>query len=203
MSGAQRYELVLGEKFAQDLMRLAADARSDPSKVFLRQQVMKEMRALAAGASDGHHPLGYESGKGDLRDCVTSYVQSDPQQKADHRLVFREMPPAGPGQLPRRELLAVKPRQGSGNIYEHVCARLNRHPHDRQPGLNAFGDRPAGSGGNQAQRKAELDAMRLVAHTYAGQQPLATSRPLDPASFGSRGAKPQVTGPAKGTGKDL
>jgi len=117
--------------------------------------------------------------------------------------VFRELPPAGPGQLPRRELLAVKPRQGSGNIYDHVCARLNRHPHDRQPGLNAFGDRPAGSGGNQAQRKAELDAMRLVAHTYAGQQPLATSRPLDPASFGSRGANPQVTGPAKGTGKDL
>jgi hypothetical protein len=117
---------------------------------------------------------------------VTAYVQSDPQKKADHRLVFRESGPATPGGQPRRELLAIKPRQGSGNIYEHACARLNRHPNDRQPGLNRFGDRAASSGGNQAQRQAELDAKRAVAQAWAGQQPLSSSRPLDPAQFGGR-----------------
>ncbi len=202
MSG-QQYELVVGDGFARDLMRIAADARADPSKVFLRQQVLKEMRELASGKSNGYHALGYEAGKGDLRDCVTSYVQSDGQKQADHRLVFREMPPAGPGLPPRRELLAIKPRHGSNGIYAHVCARLNRHANDRQPGLNAFGDRPAGSGGNEKQRHEELDAKRLVAHTYAGQVPLATSRPLDPAAFGARGSGSQPTSPSKGTGKHL
>jgi hypothetical protein len=142
-----RYELVLNEKFEQDLKRLAADAR------------------------------------------------------ADYRLVFREMPPERPGGPPRRELLAVKPRQGSNGIYAHACARLERHPNDRQPGLNTFGDRPAGSGGNQAQRQAELDEMRAIAHAYAGQQPLATSRPLDPAQFGARGAR-APSGQEKASGKD-
>ncbi|MFI5697563.1 hypothetical protein ACIA58_37240 [Kribbella sp. NPDC051586] len=146
------------------------------------------MEELAVQTSDGRHALGYESGKGDLRDCVTAYLQSDPQQKADYRLVFREMPPAEPGGLPRRELLAVKPRQGAGNIYEHTCARLNRNLHDRQPGLNAFGDRMPGLKQNQAQRRAELDANRAIAHAFPGQVPLATSRPLSAAQFGVRRA---------------
>jgi len=199
-----RYELLI-EEFAMDFRRLTAAAEKAPGgpEDRLRRNVLREMDALAAARSDGHHPLGYESGKGDLRDCVTSYVQSDPQKKADHRLAFREMPPAGPGLPPRRELLAIKPRQGSNGIYAHVSARLNRHPNDRQPGLNAFGDRPAGSGGNQAQRQAELDAKRLVAHTYAGQVPLTTSRPLDPAAFGARGSGSQASSPSRGTGKNL
>src|SRR4051794_14105956 len=142
------------------------------------------MKQLAVGTTDGRHALGYESGKGDLRDCVTAYLQSDPQQKADYRLVFREMPPAEPGSLPRRELLAVKPRQGSGNIYEHTCARLNRNLHDRQPGLNAFGDRMPSLKQNQAQRQAELDANRAIAHAFAGQVPLATSRRLATSGLG-------------------
>jgi hypothetical protein len=115
---------------------------------------------------------------------VTAYVQSHPEQKADHRLVFREIGQASPGEQPRRELLAIKPRLGIGNIYEHACARLNRHLADRQPGLNRFGDRPAFPGGNQARRQAELDAMRAVAHAWAGQEPLASSQPLDAAHFG-------------------
>jgi hypothetical protein len=161
----------------------------------LYRETLREIEKLRTGDSDGHHPLGYESGKGDLRDCVTAYVQSDPQKKADHRLVFREIGPAAPGGQPRRELLAIKPRQGSGNIYEHTCARLNRHPADRQPGLNRFGDRAASSGGNQAQRKAELDTMRAVAQASAGQQPLSTSRPLGAAEFGRRG-QTTSTGPS-------
>lgn len=195
-----KYEIVLGERFAQDLQRLAADARRDPSGrgAHLRKQVLSQIKDLAEGKTDGHHPLGYEAGKGDLRDCVTAYVQSDPQKKADHRLVFRESGPATPGGQPRRELLAIKPRQGSGNIYEHACARLNRHPNDRQPGLNRFGDRPASSGGNQAQRQAELDAKRAVAQAWAGQQPLSSSRPLDPAQFGGR-RQTTSAGPSRST----
>ena len=181
-----RYEIVLGKEFAVDLMRLAADAEKDPRGPagYLHRQVLKQIGDLAEGSTDGRHALGYESGKGDLRDCVTAYLQSDPQQKADYRLVFREMPPAEPGSLPRRELLAVKPRQGSGNIYEHTCARLNRNLHDRQPGLNVFGDRMPGLKQNQAQRQAELDTNRAVAHAFAGQVPLATSRRLATSGFG-------------------
>jgi hypothetical protein len=117
---------------------------------------------------------------------VTAYLQSDPQERADYRLVFREMPPAVAGGTPRRELLAVKPRRGAGNIYEHTCARLNRNLHDRQPGLNAFGDRMPSVKQNQAQRQAELDANRAIAHAFPGQVPLATSRPLAASRFGNR-----------------
>ena len=84
------YEIVLGSKFVEDLQRLAADARRDPTGrgAFLRQQVLAQIKGLTEGRTDGHHPLGYEAGKGDLRDCVTCYMRSDPQKAADHRLVF-------------------------------------------------------------------------------------------------------------------
>lgn len=187
---SSRYEIVLGEGFAVDLRRLASAAEKDPRGAagYLHRQVLKQIGDLAQGATDGRHALGYEAGKGDLRDCVTAYLQSDPQQKADYRLVFREMPPGEAGGLPRRELLAVKPRQGTGNIYEHTCARLNRNLHDRQPGLNAFGDRMPSLKQNQVQRQAELDTNRAIAHAFPGQVPLATSRPLAAAQFGQRSA---------------
>jgi hypothetical protein len=190
MTSPDRYELIIGDGFAMDYRRLTAAAARDPGgrEDYVRRQVIREMGALAAGTTDGRHALGYESGKGDLRDCVTAYLQSDPQQKADYRLVFREMPPASPGGLPRRELLAVKPRLGAGNIYEHTCARLNRNLHDREPGLNAFGDRMPSLKQNQVQRQAELDTNRAIAHAFPGQVPLATSRPLAAAQFGQRSA---------------
>jgi hypothetical protein len=185
---APRYEVVIGKEFAVDLMRLAAAAEQNPQGPagYLHRRALMLLEDLADGTTDGRHALGYESGKGDLRDCVTAYLQSDPQQRADHRLVFREMPPAESGGRPRRELLAVKPRQGAGNIYEHTCARLNRTLQDRQPGLNAFGDRAPGVKQNQAQRQAELDANRAVAHAFLGQVPLATSRPLAASGYGGR-----------------
>lgn len=187
MTASPAYEVIACPKFELDLEHLRRQAIANPARHgHLYRETMRELTKLQYGTSDGRHPLGYESGKGDLRDCVTSNVQSDPQRKADHRLVFREMPPAGPGRLPRRELLAVKPRHGSNDIYAHVAARLNRHPHDRQPGLNAFGDRKVSLRENAAQRQAELDAKRAIAHAFPGQQPLATSRPLDPATFGRR-----------------
>ncbi|MGW6279926.1 hypothetical protein [Kribbella sp. NPDC055071] len=187
-----RYEVVIGKEFAVDLMRLAAAAEQNPRSPagYVHRRVLMQMEDLADGTTDGRHALGYESGKGDLRDCVTLYLQSDPEQKADYRLVFREMPAAEPGGLPRRELLAVKPRQGAGNIYEHTCARLNRNLHDRQPGLNAFGDRVPSLKQNQAQRQAELDANRAIAHAFPGQVPLATSRPLAASGFGVRRTNP-------------
>ncbi|MFF0343422.1 hypothetical protein [Kribbella sp. NPDC004875] len=183
-----RYEIVVGKEFAVDLRRLAVAAEKDPRGPagHLHRQLLTQISDLANGTTDGHHALGYESGKGDLRDCVTAYLQSDPQAKADYRLVFREMPPAEPGGVPRRELLAVKPRQGAGNIYEHTCARLRRNLHDRQPGLDAFGDRRPSLKQNQAQRQAELDGNRAIAHAFPGQVPLATSRPLAMFRFGTR-----------------
>jgi len=203
VSGEQNYQLLVSPKFAQDLQLLRSRAIADPAgHGHLYRETLREIEKLRTGKSDGHHPLGYETGKGDLRDCVTAYVQSDPQKKADHRLTFRESGPAAPGGQPRRELLAIKPRQGSGNIYEHTSARLTRHPDDRQPGLNQFGDRPASSGGNQTARQAELDAKRAMAHAWAGQQPLATSRPLDPAQFGKAG-KTTPPGPSKGPHKEI
>ncbi|WP_405065480.1 hypothetical protein OG558_26630 [Kribbella sp. NBC_01510] len=91
MSRGPGYELLLTSGFVDDLRRLAAEARRDPGRVFLRQQALRLIDQLAAGTADGHHALGYEPGKRDLRDCVTAYLQSDPQQSADYRLVFREI----------------------------------------------------------------------------------------------------------------
>jgi hypothetical protein len=145
------------------------------------------MADLASGASDGHHVLGYEPGKGDLRDCVASKLQSDPHQKADHRLTFREIPAMNlQGHLNGRELLAVQPRHEANNIYDETTTRLGRDLHARRPELDRFGDRPASSGGNQAQRQAERDTQRAIAHAWAGQKPLTTSRPLATAEFGAR-----------------
>lgn len=201
-SGSPAYEIIADPKFAQDLRRLELQAASRPAEYgHLYRETMRELLKLQHGTSDGRHPLGHESGKGDLRDCVTSYIKSDPQKKADHRLVFREMPPAEPAQLPRRELLALKPRQGSSGIYAHVAARLGRHPQDRQPGLNVFGDRRPGLRENAAQRKAELDTKRAIAHAFPGQQPLASSRPLDPAAFGRRSPVGARAAPGRATGR--
>jgi hypothetical protein len=174
-----RYLVIGLEKFHQDLHILRQQAKANPAVYReLYRSVLREIERLRTAATDGHHALGYEAGKGDLRDCVVGYVQSDPEQKPDYRLVFREIRVEKPGELPRRELLAIKPRHGSNNIYAHVCARLNRHPADRQPGLDRFGDRPADSGGSQASRQAELDTKRAIAHAWTGQQPLVSSRPL-------------------------
>lgn len=174
------YRLVAGPEFDLDYRRIdrAASRNPDGPEAVLRRQVVRAMLDLANGKTDGHHALGFEPGKGDLRDCVTVYVRSDPQGRADYRLVFREMAPAGTGQQARRELIAIKRRDGRNNVYTHVCARLNRHPDDRQPGLERFGDRRAESGGSQAARQAELDAKRAIAHAWDGQQPLRSSRPL-------------------------
>lgn len=188
------YRLVAGPEFDLDFRRIDRAASRNPlgPEAVLRRQVLRMMLDLANGKTDGHHALGFEPGKGDLRDCVTTYVQSDPQSRADHRLVFREMSPAAPGEFARRELLAVKPREGRNNIYAHVCARLERHLYDRQPGLDRFGDRGAGSGGSQVERQAELDVKRAIAHAWDGQQPLSSSRPIGVGgrTDGSRGEAP-------------
>ncbi|MFF1820266.1 hypothetical protein ACFVWG_23380 [Kribbella sp. NPDC058245] len=173
-----RYEVVGVEKFHQDLHFLRQQAKAQPAVYLsLYREVLREIERLRTGVTDGHHALGYESGKGDLRDCVTAYVRSDPQAKPDYRLVFREMGAEVPGRLPRRELLAIRARHGSNNVYAHVCARLGRQVTDRQPGLDRFG-RETASGGNGAERQAEMDARRAIAHAWAGQRPLQSSRPL-------------------------
>jgi hypothetical protein len=87
------YSISASPKFAQDLQFLRSRAMADPAAHgHLYRETLREIEKLRAGTSDGHHPLGYETGKGDLRDCVTAYVQSDPQKKADHRQVRRSVP---------------------------------------------------------------------------------------------------------------
>jgi hypothetical protein len=179
MTDDTRYLVVGVEKFHQDVRALRRQAEAVGGRYrHLYRELLREIERLRTGTTDGHHALGYEPGKGDLRDCVTAYLRSDPGRKADYRLVFREIGPAEPGQLPQRELLAIKPRRGRNNIYAHVCARLSRHPDDRQPGLNRFGDRRPDARGSEAARQADLDAKRAIAHAWTGQQPLRSTRPL-------------------------
>jgi hypothetical protein len=197
MTDQPAYELLVGEQFLDDLRRTVEEADHNPGGKadFLRRQIFREMSDLMSGASNGHHVLGYEAGKGDLRDCVASKLQSDPQHRADHRLTFREIPAMNlAGDLNGRELLAIQPRHGDGNIYEATSARLGRDLQTKQPNLDRFGDRPASSGGNQAQRQADRDAKPAIAHAWAGQKPLSTSRPLDAAQFGGR--RPPRTAPS-------
>lgn len=181
------YELIGPQELEMDLLRIQRLASVDPAGyAYLFLSLEYETKGLASGDVNGYHALGYEPGKGDLRDCVTCYIQSDLHRRPDYRLVFREMPPDRPGGQPRRELIAVRPRRGPGNIYEHVLARLHRHPRDLQPGLGVFGMRRSGRGGNESTRQAELEAKRAIALAYAGQVPLSTSRPLDPSSASLR-----------------
>jgi len=200
VSADARYVIIASPKFEQDLRLLRNRAKADPAKhLRLYREVLQQIEHLGAGLTDGHHALGYEAGKADLRDCVTAYVQADPQRRPEDRLVFRELGPDEAGGRPRRELLAIKPRQGSGNVYEHVGARLGRHPADRQPGLNRFGDRAPGEGGSQAERQAELDTKRAIAQAWAGQRPLSSSRPLQAGITGRRTPERAGTG-ERGTG---
>jgi hypothetical protein len=193
VTGQLAHELLVGEQFLDDLRRIveAADRSPGGKADFLRRQIFWEMSELMSGASAGHHVLGYEPGNGDLRDCVASKLQSDPHQKADHRLTFREIPAMNlGGPLNCRELLAVRPRHGAGNVYEQTSARLDRDLQSKQPDLDRFCHRPASSGGNEAQRQAERDMQRAIAHAWTGQKPLSTSRPLATTQFGARGPRP-------------
>ncbi|MGC4941859.1 hypothetical protein [Kribbella sp. DT2] len=183
------YAILLAPDFEADLRRLADEDQRTGSR--LQIAVIGLVKQLAEGRTDGHHCLGYEPGKGDLRDCVTAYVRSGRESKADYRLVFREIGAENAGGKPRRELLAIRPRRGATDAYAHVCARLKRHPSDRQPGLNRFGNRLPGRRDSESGRQAELDTKRAIAHAWAGQKPLATSRPL-------RGTPIQARAPGRG-----
>jgi hypothetical protein len=187
------YRLVAGPDFDLDYRRIDVVASKNPSgpEAVLRRQVVRAMLDLAAGKINGHHALSYAPTKGDLRDCVTAYLRVDPQRPADYRLVFRELAPAAPGELARRELLAIKHRRGRNNIYAHVCARLNRNPNDRQPGLDRFDGWREFSGG-LVTKQAELDAKRAIAHAWDGQQPLRSARPI------LVGAPPGASNPTAG-----
>jgi hypothetical protein len=58
-----------------DLERMRRQAKADPSQYrHLLRNVLRELDDLRDGTSNGHHPLGFESGKGDLRDSVTPYI---------------------------------------------------------------------------------------------------------------------------------
>lgn len=81
MSPPSGYLLLGNRDFDLDYRRIDAAASRNPGgpEAMLRQRIVREMVDLASGNSNGHHALGYEPGKGDLRDCVTAYLQSAPR----------------------------------------------------------------------------------------------------------------------------
>lgn len=103
MTAAEVYLVQATPELERDVKALRAAAKADPARhLHLYREVLRVIDELRDGLTDGHHALGYESGKGDLRDCVTAYVQANPQAKPTHRLVFREIGPAEAGQREAR-----------------------------------------------------------------------------------------------------
>ncbi len=69
--------------------------------------VVEALADLASGRSDGRHRLGFQPGRGDLRDCVTAYLRPEPSEPAAFWLVFREIRPGrSAADGPARELIS-------------------------------------------------------------------------------------------------
>lgn len=79
MTSSPQYQLVLSEKFSQDLMRIAADARTDPSKQFLQQQVLREMQNLESGKANGHYALTLNPARAT---CATNQANRESDMEA-------------------------------------------------------------------------------------------------------------------------
>ena len=197
MTDPKRRQLLAGEGFVEDMQRLR-DAAAREHEQFPNsgqpadnvhrtryRETLREIQRLEDGTSNGHHVLGQAIGFGDGRDVAASKISSGPGKPTD-RLTFREIPARNAGgQLNARELLAVGPRHGPGNAYETTALRLGRDPNERLAALDRFGQVQISTGGKAHQRNAALDAQRAIALAYDGQKPLASSRPLSSADFGS------------------
>lgn len=73
MTDEARYLVVGIEKFHQDVRALRRQAEAVGGRhLHLYRELLREIERLRNGTADGHHALGYEAGKGDLRDCVTA-----------------------------------------------------------------------------------------------------------------------------------
>jgi hypothetical protein len=143
---ADAYELAYTAEFIEDLQDLNAEAEQDP-----RGEAAKTLRVtvsalhdLRSGRERGTHRLGYMGTYPDLSDCETSYIGTDPNRRPEHRLVWRELPPAQPRGLPRRQVIALGPREG-GEVYREAGRRLEREPGIRLENLPSSAERAVAS----------------------------------------------------------
>ncbi|MER6520094.1 hypothetical protein ABT246_24970 [Streptomyces sp. NPDC001553] len=88
-------------------------------RVALKQLVRIEQGALSA------HQLGYMPSYPDLSDCETTYVNTDPNAKPSHRIIWRERAPQRPGDPVTREIIALGER-ANGQAYYMAGQRLGR-----------------------------------------------------------------------------
>ncbi|HEY3001137.1 MAG TPA: hypothetical protein VGJ44_02205 [Kribbellaceae bacterium] len=102
------YTLLAGEGFLEDLRPLADPAQDRDSVEHVWEVLAQTLDDLASGRSDGRHRLGFQPGRGDLRDCVVSYLRPEPGAPAVYWLIFREIDArhVGGGR-PARELLTL------------------------------------------------------------------------------------------------
>ncbi|WP_412075417.1 hypothetical protein ACLF6K_05720 [Streptomyces xanthophaeus] len=85
---------------------------------------LKHLGRIQQGAPSTH-PLGYMPSYPDLSDCETTYVNTDPNAKPSHRIVWRERAPQRPGEPVTREIIALGER-ANGQAYYMAGQRLGR-----------------------------------------------------------------------------
>lgn len=127
MSQAQpAYELRFFPGFKEDMKHLGASAMDNPRgpEDRLLRVTLNKLAWLKDG---GHstHALDYMPSYGDISDCDTTYVGTDPDVKPSHRLIWREFAPSRPNALPVREVIALGERQ-FGAAYHIAAQRLGR-----------------------------------------------------------------------------
>ena len=184
--GPERQELWGTPEFLARMAALTNAAATDPNGRSILKEALKTVEGLEHGTENGHHPLGFTLGNGDLRDCTVSAFRSSPQAKLDHRITWRQLPPQSDGRPPAREIVDIGPRHGTPPYYERQCQILGRTMDHSIEGNDVFGHRAAQSGGNQAARAIALEHQRLVALSRDGMTPLAGSIRLVPSLFGAR-----------------
>jgi hypothetical protein len=190
MAPIPEHELWGTPEFIARMSELTSAAGTDPRARSVLKEALKMVEALESGIENGHHPLGFTPGKGDLRDCTVSEFRSNPQAKFDHRLTWRQLPPQSEGSPPAREIVDVGPRHGTPPFYERQCQILGRTMSQEVQANEVFGHRAAESGGNQAARSAALQAQWVLAMSRDGVAPMTKSTRLEAGHFGTRRSPP-------------
>jgi hypothetical protein len=168
MADPKRYELVPTEAFKNDLRRLHEQALEKPGGPEGRvvRVALSALEDLQSGRENGTHTLNFMTTHADLSDCETTYIGPDPVRRPTHRLIWRELPPAGPGRLPRRQIIALGPRDGA-EIYREVGRRLDRPIGVRLEDLPSTAERAA----------ATRDVLKQVRKNVRGLGDAARRRP--------------------------
>lgn len=156
---ADRYRLIYQDGFLEDLRELAEQAETDAAAARRVRVALNALEELKLGTERGTHKLGFMTTYPDLSDCETTYLGLDPVRRPDGRLVWRELPPATAGDLPRRQVIVLGAREG-GEVYHEAGRRLGRQPGVRLENLPAAAERAA----------ADRDTLRRVRESARDQQ---------------------------------